>query len=87
MCENLASCYWAGKNFEVDIFGLGQKVFAGSIDEARFAEAIDAKRFALIQLNSSNKRGEPEAECLPQNLVARIRMNYRTVYRALMVYF
>jgi hypothetical protein len=76
MCENLALCYWAGKNFEVDIFGLGQKVLAGAVDEARFAEAIEAKRFALIQLNSSNKRGEPEAECLPQNLVARIRMNY-----------
>ncbi len=35
-CETLSACYWAGKDFEIDFFILGQKLYIGktSVDEA-----------------------------------------------------
>jgi hypothetical protein len=79
MCESNAVCYWAGKEFEVDFFTLGQKLFTGTMDSARLVEAIDKKRFAVIQLGGEPeyRRGEPKTGRLPDRIVEEIRANYR----------
>jgi hypothetical protein len=49
-CEDLALCYWAGKDFEVDFFTSGQKLAMGVIDADRFARGLRDHRFAALQV-------------------------------------
>jgi hypothetical protein len=49
-CEDLALCYWAGKDFEVDFFISGQKLDQGVIDADMFARGLRDHRFAALQV-------------------------------------
>jgi hypothetical protein len=50
VCETLALCYWAGKDFQVDLFNTGQKFEKGAIDENAFMQALREHRFAAFQV-------------------------------------
>jgi len=54
MCENLALCYWGGKNFEVDYFNAGQKIEAGLVDSEILVSLLKNRYFASIQMDSRN---------------------------------
>ena len=52
MCEELSLCYWAGKPAEVDVFNLGQRYATGADSDEALVMAIDAGRFAAVQMDS-----------------------------------
>ena len=74
MCESLALCYWAGKDFEVDIFNTGEKLFAGMMSDGFFIKEIENKRFDVIQLDGENDM--PITSALPKNVMQSILANY-----------
>jgi hypothetical protein len=53
-CEVLALCYWAGKGFEIDFYGTGQKLRTGMIPRSALAKRLEHREFDVIQLQ--NKR-------------------------------
>jgi Dolichyl-phosphate-mannose-protein mannosyltransferase len=52
VCEMLSLCFWAGKPAEVDVFNLGQAFQTGARSERGFIRALDARRYALIELEA-----------------------------------
>jgi hypothetical protein len=51
LCENLAFCYWAGKEFEVDLNNLKTMVWAKPDLEREFLARIETCSYPLIQLD------------------------------------
>jgi hypothetical protein len=51
VCENLAFCYWAGKDFEVDLNNLKTMAWAMPNLEEEFLARIETCSYALIQLD------------------------------------
>lgn len=49
-CEQLALCYWAGKDFEIDFFLLGQKLETGTVSVDEVLEAIEARGIQAIEI-------------------------------------
>jgi hypothetical protein len=72
MCTNLAYCYWAGKNFEVDLSNLRRKLRTGILPESDFVALFDDKYFALIETyhHDGNIGGVSES------VDNRVRANY-----------
>ena len=50
-CEDLALCYWAGKNFEVDFFSTRQKLAQGEFRK-RFHDAIANHDYSAIEMKN-----------------------------------
>lgn len=50
LCEMLALCYWAGRDAEVDAFGLSEAFKRHTRDESELTGKLDAHYFALVQL-------------------------------------
>jgi hypothetical protein len=49
-CDDLALCYWAGKDFELDLFSVGQKLAITRFGVAeKLIEAFTNRRFAVVQ--------------------------------------
>jgi hypothetical protein len=74
MCETLALCYWAGKDFEVDFFNLGQKLLTGTMSDDQLLGEIESKRFSVIQMDGLD--GKPWTFRLPERIVTKILENY-----------
>jgi len=72
MCENLALCYWAKKEFEVDLFLTGQKIETGVFSEKKITDLIDAGYFAVVQLDDQSGT----TFRLPGSVVAHIKARY-----------
>jgi hypothetical protein len=71
VCEMLSLCYWAGKPATVDVFNLDQQFLTGARDERAFIKAIDARSFAVIQVDS------PASLSFPAAVQSAIERNYR----------
>jgi hypothetical protein len=52
LCEMLSLCYWAGKTAEVDVFNIDQRIRVDVRSERPLVHMIEAKHFALIELES-----------------------------------
>jgi hypothetical protein len=50
ICENLALCYWAGKELAYDPFAMRQSFATGRRSESEFLETLSQKRYTVIQL-------------------------------------
>ena len=74
ICETLALCYWAGKNFEVDFFNSGQKLRTGTMSADQLLGDIENKRFSVIQMDGLH--GGPGTFRLPEEIVKKILENY-----------
>ena len=53
MCENLALCYWAGKDFSVDYFTTGQKVLLGAVDGSKLVNLVETRHFGAIEVDDT----------------------------------
>lgn len=73
ICEMLSLCLWADKPAEVDVFNLGQAYLTGARSDRDFVRAIDARHYALIELES----GEPFP--FTQAVQAALARGYRIV--------
>jgi hypothetical protein len=51
MCTSPALRYWVGKDFELDLFSMGQAVATGRLDEAQITERLKGRYFSLIQFD------------------------------------
>jgi hypothetical protein len=51
ICQNLALCYWAGKDFRVDMNNLKMLALASPRLEAEFISKLEGCRYSLIQLS------------------------------------
>jgi hypothetical protein len=51
ICDDLALCYWAGKDFEVDLTSLTIMIWARPYVEREFLAKIEACSYSLIQLD------------------------------------
>ncbi|HWA04298.1 MAG TPA: hypothetical protein VG819_12320 [Rhizomicrobium sp.] len=52
LCEDLALCYWAGKDEEADVFNLGQAYASRARDAGALAGLVERRRFAVMQFDS-----------------------------------
>ncbi len=52
LCEMLSLCYWAGKPAQVDVFNIDQRIRAAIGNERPLVHMIEAKRFAMIELEA-----------------------------------
>jgi len=75
LCEMLSLCYWADKTAEVDVFNTDQRIRADIRSEVPLLGMIEAKRFAMIELESL--KPFPIAGGIEQVLMR----NYRVVRR------
>ncbi|HMH64239.1 MAG TPA: hypothetical protein VK515_01555 [Rhizomicrobium sp.] len=69
LCDQLSLCLWAGKGAQVDVFNIGEAIKTGKRDSAPLAGMIQARHFAVLQLQDLHELG-------PQ-LHAAIAQNYR----------
>ena len=76
-CQTQALCYWAGKEFEIDFFLYGQRV-ALRHDATRFERAVDAHRFAAIELGPVPRAARPGEVADP--LESLIDRRYRVAF-------
>lgn len=76
-CETLALCYWAGKDFELDVFLYGQHV-TRTRDASALLRALDAHRFAAVELDAPHApRLGDVADPVPALVAARTRLVFR----------
>ena len=52
LCENLALCYWADKQADVDVFNLGQALKTGARNEQVLTDALNQRRYGAVQFDS-----------------------------------
>ncbi|HWA69227.1 MAG TPA: hypothetical protein VG821_05265, partial [Rhizomicrobium sp.] len=52
LCENLALCYWAGKEPTVDVFNTAEQFKTGARSDAGLVAQIRGHYFHVIQLDS-----------------------------------
>ena len=71
LCEMLSLCYWAGKPAAVDVFNLDQQFRTGARDEGPFLAMLNARAFAVLQLDSLSPFPFPE------RVRATVERNYR----------
>lgn len=76
-CENLALCYWAGKDFEFDHFLTGQKVKTGVISMDAATEGFSTQRYTIVQLDSI--RGTSFR--LPREVLESLTAHYEVVHQ------
>lgn len=74
-CEDLSLCYWAGKNFEIDFFLLGQKLNQGLIDPHVVIQQLKSHYYAAIQTNEIDGKSVN----LPLNINREIADSYEVV--------
>ena len=81
-CEMLALCYWAGKDFSVDFFRVGQ-VYALGRDNARLDAVIAKRDFAAVQVEATDcdPRIGPVAALLHTRYRPALTQRDRTLYR------
>ena len=80
LCGEPALCFWAGKPFEVDLWGYQQAVAVNARDGHELMDAIASRRYAVLQLAAPpHALGEPmEADPVWSRRVAEaIMANYR----------
>jgi uncharacterized membrane protein required for colicin V production len=70
VCDQLSLCLWAGKPATVDAFNVGEAFLTGARDPAPLVALIDARHFAVLQLEDLDAFG-------PQ-VRAAIARRYRT---------
>ena len=56
LCEELALCFWAGKPVEVDVYNTQQRIRAGTLPADELAHLLDARYFAVVQLDVPTRR-------------------------------
>jgi hypothetical protein len=69
LCDQLSLCLWAGKPATVDVFNIGEAIKTGARDPAPLVALIEARHFAVLQLE------DPDA--LGPQVRATIARNYR----------
>ena len=70
LCEQLSLCFWAGKPVEADFFGLHQRVRRDPSRADELARQVEARRFAVAQLDIPTQYLGPRFE-------EAMRQNYR----------
>ena len=76
-CETPALCYWAGKGFELDVFLYGQHV-TRTQDASALLRALDARRFAAVQLDAPHAPHLGDvANPVPALVAARTRLVFQ----------
>ncbi len=76
-CETLALCYWAGKDFELDVFLYGQHV-TRTHDASALLRALDERRFAAVQLDAPHLPHLGDvANPVPALVAARTRLVFQ----------
>jgi hypothetical protein len=73
ICENLALCYWARREFAVDLFNAGQLMKKSERDADRFVKLIRQGRFPLIQIEGRNGMSRR----IPEEVNVAIQTHYR----------
>jgi hypothetical protein len=68
----LALCYWADKQFEVDVGNTGHKLFKGVLNESALLSGIQSQSYSVVQLDHSGGTAR-----LPSNINAAIYAFYR----------
>jgi dolichyl-phosphate-mannose-protein mannosyltransferase len=68
ICEMLSLCYWAAKPASVDVFNLEQQFLTHRRDMGAFVRLLNARAFAVIQLDSLSP--------FPAQVQSAIRQNY-----------
>jgi hypothetical protein len=71
-CSTLALAHWAGREFEVDPFNLGQAVRTGTREDDDLVARIAAQEFAVIQFNDWSRRVD-----LTPDVLGAIEEHYR----------
>ena len=71
-CSTLALAHWAGREFEVDPFNLGQAVRTGARDDDDLVSRIVEQEFAVIQFNDWSRRVD-----LTPDVLGAIEEHYR----------
>jgi hypothetical protein len=87
ICDDLALCYWAGKDFELDLFSIRQKLAIGTFGvEEKLIEDFTNRRFAVIQ--SYDADGSPYyLSHWPQALRNTVSANYRVDRQSISGFF
>lgn len=75
LCTNPAMAFWAGKEFDFDLFTSSQKFRMGALDASGLVESLDQRRFSLLQLDDA------ATKVLPIPVMDGIRRNYTVVRR------
>jgi dolichyl-phosphate-mannose-protein mannosyltransferase len=70
LCETLALCYWAGKPDGFDLFNLSEAYAAGRLSSRPLGEAIEERRFHVIEFES------PRPDALPRQITGSLDRNY-----------
>jgi hypothetical protein len=85
ICDDLALCYWAGKDFEIDPNNLKTLIWIEPDLEKTLLARIESCAYALIQLDT----GWEDDEGIPQSITSAIKEHYgetrktaTSVYRA-----
>lgn len=73
ICEMLSLCYWAGKPAAVDVFNIEQAYLTGARSDKELVQALEARRFAIVQLE------ELSPFPLTPNVRRALNANYRIV--------
>ena len=71
ICEMLSLCYWAGKAPAVDVFNLNEQFVTGARGEGPFIGLLNARAFAVIQLDALSPFP------FPAEVQAAMQRNYR----------
>ena len=61
LCEDLALCFWAGKPAAVDLVNLRQHVRRGTRSVAEVVRLVDARFYAVIQIDDRRSMLDPAA--------------------------
>jgi hypothetical protein len=57
-CEDLAWCFWAGRDVEIDVFNYGQKILTGHVACDELLRRIETRYYKRIQISYSSSNLE-----------------------------
>ncbi len=80
MCESLALCYWAGKQFEANDFMTREKIRAGIIERWKLTDLIESRYFSVIQINHDSGKSKRFDEVVNRSIDANYHIDRQTRY-------